>query len=189
LSGEVSEGQKKRKSGSSGLENALQAEDTASSKRRKLMAEHRFGTSAIEGDGKGIERLDIRIEDAYPTMTSTSDGDSDNEVNPSSDSEVQATQDAGNAQPRRAPRRRTSILDQNHAYEDDDAEPATSTGWKPEILLTFHGSHVFAGIRHLVEAGVVDGVKMPGWMTGENGVSIGTVKDGRILGNKGSGLS
>ncbi|KAI9871764.1 MAG: hypothetical protein M1830_002481, partial [Pleopsidium flavum] len=183
--GEVLRDQKKRLLGSSsGLGGgAFQTEETESSKRRKLLAEHRFGTSAIEGDGKGIERLDIRLEDAYPIITPNSDGLSGDGADPSSDDEVETTQDAGKAQPRRGPQRRTSILDQTHADDDGDAELTNSTGWKPEIRLTFHGSHVFAGIRHLVEAGVVDGEKMPGWMTGENGVSVGTVRDGRVMGN------
>jgi len=54
--------------------------------------------------------------------------------------------------------------------------------------MTFHGSHVFAGMRELVEAGIIDGERMPGWMTGEEGVSIGVVKSGRIRGFKGSGV-
>jgi central kinetochore subunit Mis15/CHL4 len=56
------------------------------------------------------------------------------------------------------------------------------------VRLTFHGSHVFAGIRQLVECGIVDGERMPGWMTGEEGVTIGAVRNGRIRGHKGSGL-
>ena len=60
--------------------------------------------------------------------------------------------------------------------------------WAPEVRVTFHGGHVFAGIRKLVERGVVDGKAMPGWMTGEEGVSIGVVQKGKIVGFKGSGL-
>ncbi|QDS76408.1 hypothetical protein FKW77_004006 [Venturia effusa] len=50
----------------------------------------------------------------------------------------------------------------------------------PNIRLSFQGSHVFAGIRKLVESGIIDGESMAGWMTGEAGVSVGTVKNGRI---------
>jgi central kinetochore subunit Mis15/CHL4 len=60
--------------------------------------------------------------------------------------------------------------------------------WRPDIRVTFHGSHVFAGIRRLVERGIIDGRRMPGWMTGEEGVSVGVVKEGRIIGFKGSGI-
>ena len=52
--------------------------------------------------------------------------------------------------------------------------------WKPSIQLTFHGSHIHAGIRKLVLSGAVDGVNMPGWMTGEEGVSFGVVRGGRV---------
>jgi central kinetochore subunit Mis15/CHL4 len=54
--------------------------------------------------------------------------------------------------------------------------------FKPDLRLTFQGSHVFAGLRMLVEKGVLDGTRMPGWMTGEAGVSVGVVKHGRIEG-------
>lgn len=60
--------------------------------------------------------------------------------------------------------------------------------WTPDVRVTFHGGHVFAGVRKLVERGVMDGAKMPGWMTGEEGVSIGVVQKGKIIGFKGSGL-
>jgi central kinetochore subunit Mis15/CHL4 len=43
-------------------------------------------------------------------------------------------------------------------------------------------------VRELVERGIIDGERMPGWMTGEEGISVGVVKDGRIQGFKGSGI-
>ena len=60
--------------------------------------------------------------------------------------------------------------------------------WSPNVRITFQGTHVFAGIRQLVEAGIIDGERMPGWMTGEDGVTAGVVRHGRIKGNKGSGI-
>lgn len=54
--------------------------------------------------------------------------------------------------------------------------------FKPRVKLVFHGTHVFAGIRLLVEEGVLDGLRLPGWMTGEAGVTGGVVKDGRMDG-------
>jgi central kinetochore subunit Mis15/CHL4 len=54
--------------------------------------------------------------------------------------------------------------------------------WKPNVKLSFQGSHVFAGIRKLAEIGVIEAAKMPGWLTGETNVSVGTVRDGRIDG-------
>jgi central kinetochore subunit Mis15/CHL4 len=63
-----------------------------------------------------------------------------------------------------------------------DAEDSTevSDQWSPAIRLSFQGTHVFAGLRQLVENGIVDGEKMPGWLTGEGSVSIGVIKDGRL---------
>lgn len=161
--------------------------DTATTKRRKLLAKQRFGTSAIEGDSKGIERLEIRIEDPYPPPTP----DSTSNPNPASEADTPSptpppepiTQRRGRGRPSR-----TSILDATLQANIDDESPANAAQatWTPAIRLTFHGTHVFAGIRHLVESGVVDGEKMPGWMTGEEGVSVGVVRAGRVLGEKGA---
>ncbi|OJD29976.1 chl4 family chromosome segregation protein [Diplodia corticola] len=103
--------------------------DDAAAKRRKSVAEARFGPSAKESDGKGLERLDIRMEDPFP---STSQPQTDEE------------------------------------------------SWTPDVHLSFQGSHVFAGVRQLVEQGIIDGEKMPGWMAGDAGVSVGAVKEGRV---------
>lgn len=69
--------------------------------------------------------------------------------------------------------------------EHDAEEPSS---WAPEVKLTFRGSHVFAGMRQLVEHGIIDGQRMPGWLTGEEGVTVGQVRHGRIQGHHGSGL-
>ncbi|PSS27040.1 hypothetical protein M430DRAFT_31941 [Amorphotheca resinae ATCC 22711] len=143
--------------------------------RRKLVAQGRFGNSARFGDGKGIERLDIRLEDPFPAPVSLPSGSS-----PDGDLDRGA---------RRGERRkgRRSTIDQEldrHKEEEDDAEGS----WRPDIRITFQGAHLFAGIRALVEAGVVDGEKMPGWMTGEEGVSVGVVREGRIRGGRGNAL-
>ena len=54
--------------------------------------------------------------------------------------------------------------------------------WTPIVQLRFYGSHVFAGICKLIETGAIDGGKMPGWMTGEDSLSVGVVHNGRIIG-------
>lgn len=112
-------------------------ESQAEVMQRKAIAKSRFGLSALPEDGKGIERLDIRIADPFPH----------------------------------------TALERN-----DD-------GWAPDVRVTFHGSHVFAGLRRMVERGMVNGKEMPGWMTGEEGVSVGVVEEGRVMGFKGSGVS
>ncbi|KAJ2903405.1 uncharacterized protein MKZ38_009982 [Zalerion maritima] len=97
--------------------------------RRKQVSEARFGPSADINDGKGVERVDIHLEDP-PTC-----------------------------------------------------KKDTDESWNPDVRLVLQGPHVFAGIRQLVEAGVVDGERMPGWMTGEAGITLGIVRDGRIRGH------
>ncbi|KAH0604800.1 uncharacterized protein H6S33_006468 [Morchella sextelata] len=63
-----------------------------------------------------------------------------------------------------------------------DGEEGEEEEWRPSVGVKLEGAHVFAGVRSLVEAGVVfDGVKMPGWMTGEGGVSFGMVRDGVLV--------
>ncbi|KAK3298001.1 centromere protein Chl4/mis15/CENP-N [Chaetomium fimeti] len=115
-------------------------------KRARLVAKARFGGTGLVGDGKGVERVDVVVEDAFPGGEGVEDG----------------------------------------PQEEDDEE--NDEKWRPRVKLTFHGSHVFAGIRQLVESGIIDGERMPGWMTGEEGVTVGAVRHGRIRGHKGSGL-
>ncbi|KAL1840308.1 hypothetical protein VTJ49DRAFT_597 [Mycothermus thermophilus] len=117
-------------------------------KRARLVARARFGRTATIGDGKGVERVDVVVEDEFVP----------------SRKEHQEREDEDND-------------------EDEDMD-----AWRPRVRLTFHGPHVFAGIRQLVECGIVDGEKMPGWMTGEEGVTVGAVRKGRIRGHKGSGI-
>ena len=69
---------------------------------------------------------------------------------------------------------------QEGLFVDEDVDEGGS--FKPNVSIVFQGSHVFAGLRMLVEGGIVDGERMPGWMTGEAGVSVGVVKDGKIEG-------
>jgi central kinetochore subunit Mis15/CHL4 len=48
------------------------------------------------------------------------------------------------------------------------------------VKMSFSGKDVFAGIRALTEIGVIRPKDMPGWLTGEGGVSVGTVREGRL---------
>lgn len=146
-------------------------------KRRKLVAKGRFGSSAKEDDGKGIERLEVMIKDPFPSTSREPVDEAELDVPP----DDPAT-DRGK---KRKGRRNTLDLELD---KQDDEDEIGADGWRPNIRVVFQGKHIFAGIRHLVEEGVVDGEKMPGWMTGEEGVSIGLVQNGRIKGNRGSGL-
>jgi central kinetochore subunit Mis15/CHL4 len=144
-------------------------------KKARVAAEARFGQSAYVNDGKGIEKLEVVIQDPFPTHP---EGDSDED---------------DDDQPGQAASRRRSKVDavmrEAGQTEDDgmNIDDDAST-WTPSIKITFSGPHVFAGIRQLIEAGIVDGERMPAWMTGENAVTTGLVRDGRIRGYKGSGI-
>ncbi|KAL5324705.1 hypothetical protein ACEPPN_009253 [Leptodophora sp. 'Broadleaf-Isolate-01'] len=144
--------------------------DASILKRRKLLAASRFGSTALPNDGKGIERLDIQIQDTFPSLAPVEDEDLWNS-DPSPTSNQRK-------------RGRRSTLN----FEGGDQEEVQAEGWRPDVRITFQGQHVFAGLRKLVEEGVVDGQMMPGWMTGEEGVSLGVVREGRIRGFKGSGV-
>lgn len=156
----------------------FRAEDApAMVKRRKSIAKARFGNSAKPNDGKGIERLDIRLEDPFPSLASTI-------PEPANESAIERKRQKNKG-------RRSTIeaeLDRLDEEEDDGRVEMEKDAWKPDVRITFHGNHVFAGVRELVEAGIVDGEKMPGWMTGEEGISLGVVRKGRVRGFKGSGV-
>ncbi|RDW91601.1 hypothetical protein BP5796_02766 [Coleophoma crateriformis] len=140
-------------------------------KRRKLLAKGRFGNSGLIDDGKGIEQFDVRIQDPFF---------SDRAASPVQDEHRSSDQAEKGSKGRR------STIDQALAHEAMDLDEDEDTAWRPEVTVSFHGSHVFAGIRQWVESGAIKAEKMPGWMTGEEGVSIGVVRDGRIKGFKGS---
>jgi len=157
-------------------------EDAA--KRRKVLAEARFGNSARPNDGQGIERLDIRIEDPFPALPAAA---ADTQFSDDEDSfSATASQLSRRRRGRQSALAQELQLSRDGIREGEDGDG--DRGWIPDVRITFHGSHVFAGLRQLVEIGVVDGERMPGWMTGEEGVSVGVVRDGRIGGFKGSGM-
>ncbi len=160
-------------------------------KRRRQVAAARFGLSAKMDDGFGVERVDIVMQDPFPG------GRQFDNLEDEDDEDVDG-EPAGGADRRksRASGRRSQIhaalAHEEEELEDEEREGApaddTASAWRPRIALTFHGPHVFAGLRQLVEAGIVDGEKMPGWLTGEGGVTVGVVRHGRIRGHKGSGM-
>jgi central kinetochore subunit Mis15/CHL4 len=168
--------------------------ESRAAKRAKLVAQARFGDSAKLSDDKGVERVDIVIEDPFPDVVEDAtskpyQGDDIREAE-ADDAEEQIWR-----QLRRSKGGRRSGIDlaleqEGVTRERDGSAPDEELpgSWRPNVRLTFHGTHVFAGIRQLVEHGIIDGKRMPGWMTGEDGVTIGVVKHGRIRGHRGSGL-
>ena len=156
------------------------AENPLLLKGRINIANSRFGHSNLLGTQNGLGRLDIRIEDSF-------------------------TLEQGRETAEGAIRKYTCITSSkslsNHysrrptislAPEPDDLDEHIHKGpsgsWVPNIHLTFHGSNVFAGIRQLVESGAILGQEMPGWMSGEDGISVGVVRNQKVKGAKGSGL-
>jgi central kinetochore subunit Mis15/CHL4 len=145
-------------------------------KKRCVQAQARFGNSAKPDDQLGVERMDIVISDPLAIPRSSRRTAPDEEAH----EEV-----ARNAARRKSRGRRsdvTEILEQATEAAEAEDDAGADESWRPMVRLTFHGSHVFAGIRQLVEHGIIDGEKMPGWMTGEEGVTIGAVRHGRIRG-------
>jgi len=151
--------------------NAFDEESETQLKKRRLIAQSRFGPANTKPSSTRIEHLSVRLEDPFSKT--------------SSDSPVAPTPPT--APPTRKGRRSTiSILedfpeDQPNADADEDDSPK---GWAPNVQVVFSGTDVFAGIRKLVESGAIDGTRMPGWMTGEEGISVGVVRGGRIRGGK-----
>lgn len=160
------------------------------------------------GDGKGIERIEIRLED--PISSGTSRGrphpgaaaaaSTNSPSNILGERHPNRTAVPGTShKPSKHGRVASSLFQTSVPVDEDELElernrrdDGTGGGVKsyghengktrrPEIKLVFQGMHVFAGIRQLVEVGLIDGEAMPSWMTGQEGVSIGVVRDGRIL--------
>ena len=78
------------------------------------------------------------------------------------------------------------------ADEDDEGAGAGEIarggrkGWRPRVRLALQGPHVFAGVRQLVEAAVFDPARLPAWLTGEDGVSVAVVRNGRVRAQRGA---
>lgn len=161
------------------------AQEECKAKRARLLAQARFGDSGKIDDGKGVERVDIVIDDPYPARENVPDDVED-------DGEIDVPRDRSRPA---AGRRSTTdqAFDQvrqqyEEGEEDEDGDKGSGGSWRPSVKMIFHGSHVFAGIRQLVEAGIINGEKMPGWLTGEEGVTLGAVRHGRIRGHHGSSV-
>ncbi|KAI1328096.1 centromere protein Chl4/mis15/CENP-N [Xylariaceae sp. FL0255] len=192
------------------------AEEERQHKRARLVARARFGESAKMDDGKGIERLDVLIEDPFTAAVNGDQGaeegeeEHDNERHArerksrgrrsavdislleetlsADEDEEEANDGAGDGHPDDQNTSRNRDQASNRRTETSGARDRDKWAWRPNVRLAMHGPHVFAGIRQLVEAGIIDGERMPGWMTGEEGVTMGAIRCGRVRGHRGSGL-
>lgn len=175
-----------RESSDSGIGQKRVAELTPvqrAAKRAKVMAKARFGDAGIVTDGKGVERVDIVLQDPFPLLRALVERDDERNADQAKD---------GNKKTKRRRSKIDAVIQQANASGDDDAAMEDAEGlhaWTPTVKISFQGAHVWAGVRQLVEAGIVDGEQMPGWMTGEDGVTTGIVRHGRIHGHKGSGMT
>lgn len=61
-----------------------------------------------------------------------------------------------------------------HEYPDD-------SGFLPSLTMRLEGTNVFHGIYEGIVEGWIDGERIPGWLTGEEGRSEGKIRDGRIV--------
>jgi len=150
----------------------------STSARERLIAKARFGVSGKLSDGKGLDRLDIAIRDPYPS--SFGQASTSSEVVFSRDNTALAIQRSPENLPFSQPAQSATQHANIRPIQNIGSNPDRETSWEPKLKLVFRGPHVFAGVRQLAECGVVDGVRMPGWLTGEDGVTLGIIHNGRI---------
>jgi len=60
-----------------------------------------------------------------------------------------------------------------HGYPDDVA-------FAPVVTMRLDGSNVFHGVYEGICEGWIDGSRVPGWLTGEEGRTEGQIRDGRV---------
>ena len=174
------------------------ADDRKRIKKRKLDVAKRFGTTGAH-DSKHrapIDRLQIRLEADF---ASTEDEDPD--TTSDADANALVYQSTTNAAKRKT---KVSVLDAFDPHKNgsrpqpkaprsyltqysSNAHATTRPHTAAALTLTFHGTDVFAGIRTLAEMGFVDLDQMPAWMTGEEGVSAATVRNGVAVDGKAGG--
>jgi len=66
------------------------------------------------------------------------------------------------------------------AFQVQENHPQDAS-FTPTVLVRFESKDVFGELKRLVEDGVIDGRRMPGWMTGEDGVTSGIVSDRKLV--------
>jgi len=74
------------------------------------------------------------------------------------------------------------------AREGEEGSNGEKGIFVPKLGIKFDGAHIFAGIREMAEEGEgIDVMTLPGWMTGEEAVSSGVVRNGKVIRKKGAG--
>ncbi|KAK7208429.1 centromere protein Chl4/mis15/CENP-N [Myxozyma melibiosi] len=62
--------------------------------------------------------------------------------------------------------------------EDDHVDSQFDEAFTTKTRVLIEGTHVFEGMRRLARKGLVDEQRMPAWVTGELGVSVGVIVNG-----------
>ena len=176
---------------------ADRVEDQKQVKKRKIEVARRFGTTGLP-DSKHrapIDRLHVKLE---ADITSAEDEDMDTSSSVTTDTpREQSTASVAKKRKKgsvfdafdphkHAPKPKSQASSSYLAQYNSNAQSTTHTP-TAALTLTFHGTDIFAGIRTLAEMGFVDLDKMPAWMTGEEGVSLATVRNGVVVDGRGGG--
>ncbi|KAJ6257194.1 Inner kinetochore subunit mis15 [Drechslerella dactyloides] len=166
-----------------GVEETPKDEEGKERWKRKRVAEGRFGTSALVDDGSGLERVEVKLREVWPQQKALPAP-----LRQKSESATPATttegkdKGKGRGRPRKVVNNTQENVDDGGDETEVDADfPWKGKSWVPNVDVVLEGTHVFAGIRTLVEEGIFDGTRIPTWMTGEEGKSVGTVTGGTIV--------
>ncbi|KAG5437779.1 hypothetical protein PCANB_000492 [Pneumocystis canis] len=60
-------------------------------------------------------------------------------------------------------------------------ETTENMPFRPSIWLLFEGNHVLSGLKEMCFQGHADARQMPSWLTGDEGVTEGIIRDGRLV--------
>jgi central kinetochore subunit Mis15/CHL4 len=173
------------------------AKDGKEFKKRNVEVARRFGTTGLL-DTKHrapIDRLHVRLQaDGPPPEDDAARTRHDGGTNaPAGQPAAHGTRKSKKASvldifdPQKNPSKsKTHIPPSSRAQCHSHAVPTISP-LDAGVTLTFQGTDVFAGIRTLAQLGFVDLNKMPAWMTGEEGVSTATVRNGVVVDGRGGG--
>ncbi|KAK6358876.1 hypothetical protein TWF696_000056 [Orbilia brochopaga] len=175
-----------------GIEEVPKDEEGKERWKRKKVAEGRFGTSALADDGSGLERVEVKLREVWPQQRVLPPLlRRQNESAASTAATDAKDKGKGRGRPRKGvTNSNREDIDDDDDDDDDDGDdvlevdedfPWRGKSWVPHVDVVLEGTHVFAGIRTLVEEGIFDGTRIPTWMTGEEGKSIGTVTGGTIV--------
>ncbi|PGH20828.1 hypothetical protein AJ80_03455 [Polytolypa hystricis UAMH7299] len=154
--------------------------ESGDSKKRKLAVSSRFGTAGTNLSGSGTFSANNNNISQNTTASTPSTKPTQPLPQPALDRldiHIQdpppSPQDDSSSPPP------SSI---SSAGNNDDHRPTQTT-----LSLSFHGTNIIVGLRQLADLGVIDAKRMPGWMTGEEGVSFAVVRGGRVRRKDGGG--